>query len=936
MHDTRSIQVVVYGDTDALHDYSGRTYRSLRKKGIASECTIPWQLDSPCSSTLQVLRNSRRSVWFIQAGAWLPSNDCEPEKPLHFPLPSARRLPVCALGCTLSSQDGGSSDNDAHLWQSLLQKTAGDIEAIDDFENRLPPIRSCFLQSELTHRLLSRIDQGSDLLQALKNLAVSDIVRTLSWQPIDIHFDAKLRVVQLITSLQRGGAERLAIDLHRHLQSRSYRSRLISLAAPFRQTFPTPLCTFDLSQLRIHRDDKLHRCIDEFHRFGADIVHAHLLRTDDLKTISSSGVPIIVTIHNMKPGWTDTMSQLKAEHVSLLVACSRAVERELTIAAIAVPTRTVWNGIAFTEIPARELLNEGQQLSAEPSIPPKVLRCEGDFIITAIANPRPQKRLERLPSIAAVLQRRLDSLGCNRRVRLLIAGEASQNNVQANESMNLMQHAIIDSGIAHQIDLLGPVSDIADLLSRTDVLVSTSAYEGLSLAHLEALANNVPVVSTDVGGTREIAHRCDGLKLVREDASADDFVDAMMESVRSPREQFQEAIARDFSSSTMVATYSRLYKRTIATQARKQGSGLLLVINNFSTGGAQSSAKRLLHKLKALGVPVRAAVLEELERFPTVGRRGLSKDRIEVTVLEPAGSIDPLAAIQPLLRSIDRDPPKSIVFWNAIAEYKLLIADSVWGIPVFDVSPGEMLYSSFERYWQRPRPGLAYLGPTDYGMRLKGVVVKYEAERSIASSYFNSIVHVVPNGVPIRQPVNLRQRKLQLQLGTVARISKQKKLEELIEAVRIVDPAMPAYRLQIVGGVERGSEEYAEHLHALSCGLPVDWIGEREDPSELLEAWDMFVLVSEPAGCPNAGLEAMSRGLPIIATDAGGASEQVIDDVNGRLVPRGDIPALAQAIMQIANDRSLRIRYGQSSHQRAKQRFSIDRMVADYRRILEV
>ena len=147
---------------------------------------------------------------------------------------------------------------------------------------------------------------------------------------------------------------------------------------------------------------------------------------------------------------------------------------------------------------------------------------------------------------------------------------------------------------------------------------------------------------------------------------------------------------------------------------------------------------------------------------------------------------------------------------------------------------------------------------------------------------------------------------------------------------------MPAYRLQIVGGVERGSEEYAEHLHALSCGLPVDWIGEREDPSELLEAWDMFVLVSEPAGCPNAGLEAMSRGLPIIATDAGGASEQVIDDVNGRLVPRGDIPALAQAIMQIANDRSLRIRYGQSSHQRAKQRFSIDRMVADYRRILEV
>ncbi len=51
---------------------------------------------------------------------------------------------------------------------------------------------------------------------------------------------------------------------------------------------------------------------------------------------------------------------------------------------------------------------------------------------------------------------------------------------------------------------------------------------------------------------------------------------------------------------------------------------------------------------------------------------------------------------------------------------------------------------------------------------------------------------------------------------------------------------------------------------------------------------DVFVMISHPAGCPNASLEAMSAGLPIIATDYGGASEQV-DATIGELVPDGDV-----------------------------------------------
>ena len=57
-------------------------------------------------------------------------------------------------------------------------------------------------------------------------------------------------------------------------------------------------------------------------------------------------------------------------------------------------------------------------------------------------------------------------------------------------------------------------------------------------------------------------------------------------------------------------------------------------------------------------------------------------------------------------------------------------------------------------------------------------------------------------------------------------------------------------------------------------------------------------MISEPAGCPNASLEALAAGVPVVATDVGGASEQIVDGVTGRLVARRDAAALAEAIVE--------------------------------------
>jgi len=91
--------------------------------------------------------------------------------------------------------------------------------------------------------------------------------------------------------------------------------------------------------------------------------------------------------------------------------------------------------------------------------------------------------------------------------------------------------------------------------------------------------------------------------------------------------------------------------------------------------------------------------------------------------------------------------------------------------------------------------------------------------------------------------------------------------------------------------------------------------------------------VAEPAGCPNASLEAMAAGLPVIATDVGGMAEQVEGCVTGRLVGREDVEGLAAALVEAARDPERRTIWGEAGKRRAAEWFGLDCMVAHYRRV---
>ncbi len=173
-----------------------------------------------------------------------------------------------------------------------------------------------------------------------------------------------------------------------------------------------------------------------------------------------------------------------------------------------------------------------------------------------------------------------------------------------------------------------------------------------------------------------------------------------------------------------------------------------------------------------------------------------------------------------------------------------------------------------------------------------------------------------------------------MRIGTAARLSPQKKLEDLIAAIRKCHRRLPPYELLIAGEAETGGDEYAQSLRRLANHLPVKFVGEQRDVRSFLHGLDLFVMISEPAGCPNASLEALAEAVPVVATDHGGAAEQVIDGVTGRLTPRGDNAALAEAIADLASDSEQRAKLAAAGRAHVQENFSLDRMLAQYRKLL--
>lgn len=167
-----------------------------------------------------------------------------------------------------------------------------------------------------------------------------------------------------------------------------------------------------------------------------------------------------------------------------------------------------------------------------------------------------------------------------------------------------------------------------------------------------------------------------------------------------------------------------------------------------------------------------------------------------------------------------------------------------------------------------------------------------------------------------------------LVVGSLANLKPQKAPLDFVEAARIARSRDPRLRFFIAGdGPMRAEVEAAVARAGLQGAFTL--LGWRDDVPDLLAGMDVFLLTSLFEGLPRAVLQAMAAAVPVVATHTGGVEDVIVDGVTGRLVPPGDPGAAAEAIVSLAADAALRMRFARSAASRLNEEFDIRRLVSD-------
>jgi glycosyltransferase involved in cell wall biosynthesis len=151
-----------------------------------------------------------------------------------------------------------------------------------------------------------------------------------------------------------------------------------------------------------------------------------------------------------------------------------------------------------------------------------------------------------------------------------------------------------------------------------------------------------------------------------------------------------------------------------------------------------------------------------------------------------------------------------------------------------------------------------------------------------------------PEGPNQRERLGLDGKRV---VVAIARLVPLKNLRLLLEAVALVRRRVPAVHLVIVGdGPEAATLRDRATILGLADVVTLAGYVPQPDTPSWYRTGDVFALSSDFDNSPNAVLEAMACGLPIVATDVGGVREFVTPGSGGLIVPRGDAPAFARAL----------------------------------------
>ena len=248
------------------------------------------------------------------------------------------------------------------------------------------------------------------------------------------------------------------------------------------------------------------------------------------------------------------------------------------------------------------------------------------------------------------------------------------------------------------------------------------------------------------------------------------------------------------------------------------------------------------------------------------------------------------------------------------------------GVPVVLASRRELL--NLRTPWQQRAIRVACRLAT-------GVVVNSRAAgQDMAGLEFGSRVRIdlLPNCIDldefesksspgeIREKLGLSPRSILI--GALGNLRPEKDLETFLLAARGIVDAIPSAEFLVIGDGPAGKKlkSLANDLH---LSQSVHFLGERPDVPDLLAALDILVMTSYTESFPNAILEAMAMGKPVVATNVGGIPEVVEEGQTGFLVSPRDPKAIADVVLSLCRDSALRMQMGRAAHVRVQGNFTV-------------
>ena len=368
---------------------------------------------------------------------------------------------------------------------------------------------------------------------------------------------------------------------------------------------------------------------------------------------------------------------------------------------------------------------------------------------------------------------------------------------------------------------------------------------------------------------------------------------------------------------------------TVAVPRKRK---IFYLVDSFNIGGTETQAVELARRMDPQKYDVTLACLRK--EGPLLER--LNGSTVNVVEFHPKGGIDSptglyqLARMVAYLRRGSFDVIHAHDLWSNMIG---LVAGKLAGVPVIVTSQRDLShlewYQSSRKKWLRRAQNASSAVLANARMIREGLV----AEEGLAPDR----VRVIYNGVDLDRFHSSPSTRAKLFPGMErARLivlvgnmhTDVKGQPTLIAAAPAVVSRFPQAHFVLVGdGAKRAAFEEA----AQAAGLDTKFmfLGRRNDVPDILAACDIAVLPSAAEGMPNAVLEYMAAGLPVVASAVGGNLEVIADGATGLLVPAGDASVLGQALSRLLADDVMALRLARNARELVEQRFSFERLTRE-------